>query len=175
MVRLTLRILPVFAVIIGFAMALAAYMNFSGVRIAYLDLIRSRMAMMAEDIGNSTMRITTREGFQMHGVVKGNLQECIARDVRVREKLVEIGTGEIDVDHVCPRLERGRRHIIEIDGRFAVANDVKRLLPDDACNHVRSRPQFRGARMQLRRGDTGTEVGQQAAVARTRHFRRHIG
>jgi hypothetical protein len=53
MIRLALRTLPVFAVIIGFAMALAAYMNFSGVRIAYLDLIRSRMAMMAEDIGNN--------------------------------------------------------------------------------------------------------------------------
>lgn len=50
MIRLALRTLPVFAVIIGFAMALAAYMNFSGVRTAYLDLIRSRMAMIADDI-----------------------------------------------------------------------------------------------------------------------------
>ena len=50
MIRLALRTLPVFAVIIGFAMTLAAYMNFSGVRSAYLDLIHSRMAMMAEDI-----------------------------------------------------------------------------------------------------------------------------
>src|SRR5437016_3790990 len=50
MIRLALRTLPVFALIIGFAMALAAYMNFSGVRSAYLDLIRSRMAMMADDI-----------------------------------------------------------------------------------------------------------------------------
>lgn len=51
MLRLAIRTLPVFAVIIGFAMFLAAYMNFSGVRSAYLDLIRSRMAMMAEGIG----------------------------------------------------------------------------------------------------------------------------
>jgi hypothetical protein len=36
-------------------MALAAYMNFSGVRSAYLDLIRSRMSMMAEDIANDIM------------------------------------------------------------------------------------------------------------------------
>jgi hypothetical protein len=55
MIRLALRTLPVFAVIIGFAMALAAYMNFSGVRSAYLDLIRSRMSMMAEDIANDIM------------------------------------------------------------------------------------------------------------------------
>src|SRR6187397_2431960 len=53
MFRLASRTLPVFAVIIGFAMALAAYMNFSGVRSAYLELIRSRMAMMAEGIGNN--------------------------------------------------------------------------------------------------------------------------
>jgi hypothetical protein len=52
MFKLAIRTLPVFAVIIGFAMALAAYMNFSGVRSAYLDLIRSRMAMTAEGIGN---------------------------------------------------------------------------------------------------------------------------
>ncbi|MFL5259938.1 MAG: hypothetical protein ACJ8AS_09300 [Hyphomicrobiales bacterium] len=50
MIRLALRTMPVFAVIIGFAMMLAAYMNFSGVRSAYLDLIRSRMAVMADGI-----------------------------------------------------------------------------------------------------------------------------
>lgn len=52
MLRLALRTVPLFAVIVGFAMALAAYMNFSGVRGAYLDLIRSRMATMAEDVHN---------------------------------------------------------------------------------------------------------------------------
>jgi hypothetical protein len=51
MIRLALRTMPVFAVIIGFAMTLAAYMNFSGVRSAYLDLIRARMAVMADGIG----------------------------------------------------------------------------------------------------------------------------
>jgi hypothetical protein len=51
MFRLALRTLPVFAVIIGFATFLAAYMNFSGVRSAYLDLIRSRMAMVAQEVG----------------------------------------------------------------------------------------------------------------------------
>ena len=57
MIRLALRTVPVFAVIIGFAMALAAYMNFSGVRSAYLDLIHSRMAMMAEDIAKDITRL----------------------------------------------------------------------------------------------------------------------
>lgn len=51
MLRLALRTLPLFAVIVGFAMALGAYMNFSGVRGAYLDLIRDRMQMVATDVG----------------------------------------------------------------------------------------------------------------------------
>ena len=47
MIRLAVRILPVFAIIIGFAVTLAAYMNFSGVRTAYLELVRARMEMIA--------------------------------------------------------------------------------------------------------------------------------
>jgi len=50
MTRLTLRTVPVFAGIIGFAIALAVYMNFSGVRTAYFDLIRARMDMTAATI-----------------------------------------------------------------------------------------------------------------------------
>ncbi len=34
---------------------------------------------MADDLGNATMRITTREGFQLHGILKGGLRDCIAR------------------------------------------------------------------------------------------------
>lgn len=52
MLRLALRTLPLFAVIVGFAMALGAYMNYSGVRGAYLDLIRDRMQMVADDVGS---------------------------------------------------------------------------------------------------------------------------
>lgn len=51
MLRLALRTVPLFAVIVGFAMALGAYMNYSGVRGAYLDLIRDRMQMVAADVG----------------------------------------------------------------------------------------------------------------------------
>jgi hypothetical protein len=52
MIRLALRTLPLFAVIVGFAMALGAYMTFSGVRGAYLSLLQSRMQMVAEDLNN---------------------------------------------------------------------------------------------------------------------------
>src|SRR5260370_36834411 len=34
---------------------------------------------IAGELGNGTLRITTRQGFQIHGVLKGNLQECIHR------------------------------------------------------------------------------------------------
>lgn len=33
---------------------------------------------LCEEIGNGTLRITTRQGFQMHGVVKSDLKQCIA-------------------------------------------------------------------------------------------------
>ena len=51
MLILALRMLPLFAVIAGLSLALGSYMTFSGVRGAYLDLIESRMAMVAEDVG----------------------------------------------------------------------------------------------------------------------------
>jgi len=51
MLKLALRTLPLFAIIVGFAMALGAYMNFSGVRTAYLDLIGSRMTLVADEVG----------------------------------------------------------------------------------------------------------------------------
>jgi sulfite reductase (ferredoxin) len=34
---------------------------------------------IAGEFGNGSLRITTRQGFQIHGVVKGGLQECISR------------------------------------------------------------------------------------------------
>ena len=34
---------------------------------------------IAGELGNGTLRITTRQGFQIHGVLKGGLQECIRR------------------------------------------------------------------------------------------------
>ncbi len=40
----------------------------------YLDHDR-----IADELGNGTLRITTRQGFQIHGVLKGDLQSCIRR------------------------------------------------------------------------------------------------
>src|SRR5215472_6002815 len=34
---------------------------------------------IAGELGNNTLRITTRQGFQLHGVLKGDLKECIHR------------------------------------------------------------------------------------------------
>jgi len=59
---------------------------------AWMFMVRSKLpggALTAEqylahdqiagDLGNGTLRITTRQGFQLHGVLKGDLQECISR------------------------------------------------------------------------------------------------
>src|ERR1700739_698346 len=34
---------------------------------------------IAGELGNGTLRITTRQGFQTHGILKGDLKECIRR------------------------------------------------------------------------------------------------
>jgi len=59
---------------------------------AWIFMVRSKMpggALTAEqylahdriagELGNNTLRITTRQGFQMHGILKGGLKECIRR------------------------------------------------------------------------------------------------
>jgi sulfite reductase (ferredoxin) len=59
---------------------------------AWMFMVRSKLpggALSAEqylahdriagDLGNGTLRITTRQGFQLHGVLKGDLQDCIRR------------------------------------------------------------------------------------------------
>lgn len=76
MIRLAIRTLPVFAVIIGFAMILAAFHNFSGVRTAYLDLIRSRMAMTAGSIAND---IATANSLGIRLTEQTTLPDLLAR------------------------------------------------------------------------------------------------
>ena len=34
---------------------------------------------ICDQIGNTTLRITTRQGLQLHGILKSNLKECIRR------------------------------------------------------------------------------------------------
>jgi sulfite reductase (ferredoxin) len=59
---------------------------------AWMFMVRSKLpggALTAEqylahdriagDLGNGTLRITTRQGFQLHGVLKGDLKACIER------------------------------------------------------------------------------------------------
>lgn len=59
---------------------------------AWMFMVRSKMPggrltseqylvhdRMADDLGNGTIRITTRQGIQMHGVLKGGLKDTIAR------------------------------------------------------------------------------------------------
>ncbi len=59
MLRLALRTLPLFAVIVSLAMALGAYMNFSGVRAAYTELIRSRLQVIAHELERDILSATS--------------------------------------------------------------------------------------------------------------------
>ncbi len=100
MIRLAVRILPVFAIIIGFAMALAAYMNFSGVRTAYLELVQARMEMIAGAVATdvaaaSSLGIALPEGYALIW-----LEEVIDKDAppleQVRDELARVVRLELE-------------------------------------------------------------------------------
>ena len=93
MFRLALRTLPVFAVIIGFAVFLAAYMNFSGVRSAYLDLIRSRMAMIAEGIGGD---ITAAESLGIGLAEQATLPRLLSMQASTDPRMLSIDVAAED-------------------------------------------------------------------------------
>lgn len=87
MIRLAIRTLPVFAVIIGFAMALAAFLNFSGVRNAYLDLIRSRMAMIATAVAND---VSVAQSLGIRLAEQTTLPDLLARQAATDPLLLSI-------------------------------------------------------------------------------------
>lgn len=93
MLRLAARTLPVFAVIIGFAMALAAYLNFSGVRSAYLDLVRARAAMIARDVADT---VSAAEGFGISISEQRTLPELLARHAASDALLVSLDVAGAD-------------------------------------------------------------------------------
>ena len=101
-------------------------------------------------------------------------EERLARDANMREKLIEIGTGEVDVDDMRPRREAdGGTSSKSIDG------SPSKTTYNNCCPTMHAPPSRAPAtpprRVQLGRGHIRAEVGQQAAVARARHFRLHIG
>tara|TARA_B100002003_G_scaffold12770_1_gene10896 strand:- start:744 stop:1385 length:642 start_codon:yes stop_codon:yes gene_type:complete len=93
MIRLAARTLPVFAAIIGFAMALAAYLNFSGVRTAYLDLIRARAGMIAGDIAADA---SAAQGFGIRLAEQRTLGELLARQAAVDPLILSIDVAGPD-------------------------------------------------------------------------------
>ena len=55
---------------------------------------------LCEEVGNSTLRITTRQGLQLHGVVKGNLKRAISRINEI--KLSTLGAcGDVNRNVMC--------------------------------------------------------------------------
>ncbi len=73
-------------------------------------------AVLAEEVGNGTLRITTRQEFQLHGVVKNNLKETIQA---VNESLLSTLAACGDVGRnvlCCPApLGDGVREAMQVD------------------------------------------------------------
>jgi hypothetical protein len=127
MIRLAIRTLPVFAVIIGFAMILAAFLNFSGVRTAYLDLIRSRMAMTAGSIAND---IATANSLGIRLTEQTTLPDLLARQSSGDPLLlsIDVADSEGDILFSSDPARTGQRDTVAGDGgafrhRQDVAND----------------------------------------------------
>ena len=55
---------------------------------------------LGERLGNGTLRITTRQGFQLHGVVKGNLQETI-REINKSLLTTLAACGDVERNVMC--------------------------------------------------------------------------
>ncbi|MEO8497649.1 MAG: NADPH-dependent assimilatory sulfite reductase hemoprotein subunit, partial [Planctomycetota bacterium] len=55
---------------------------------------------LADDVGNSTLRITSRQGLQLHGVVKDNLKETIARINKIQMSTLG-ACGDVNRNVMC--------------------------------------------------------------------------
>src|SRR4029078_3017163 len=55
---------------------------------------------LCDEVGNTTLRITSRQGLQLHGVVKSNLERAIARINKVQ--LSTLGAcGDVNRNVMC--------------------------------------------------------------------------
>ena len=67
---------------------------------------------LADDVGNGTLRLTTRQGIQLHGIVKGDIQKTIQT---LHSEMVTSVAACGDVNRnvmACPAPERSRRHAL---------------------------------------------------------------
>ncbi len=55
---------------------------------------------LCDEIGNTTLRITTRQGLQLHGVVKSNLKECIRR-INESQLTTLAACGDVERNVMC--------------------------------------------------------------------------
>lgn len=55
---------------------------------------------LCDEIGNTTLRITTRQGLQLHGVLKKNLKRCIARINEVQLSTLA-ACGDVERNVMC--------------------------------------------------------------------------
>jgi sulfite reductase (ferredoxin) len=81
---------------------------------------------LADTVGNGTLRLTTRQGIQLHGIVKGDIQKTIRT---LHSELVTSLAACGDVNRnvmACPAPEASRRHALLEE----IADEINaRLLP----------------------------------------------
>lgn len=67
---------------------------------------------LADEVGNGTLRLTTRQGIQLHGILKGDIQKTI--QTLHSEMVTSIAAcGDVNRNVMaCPAPERSRRHAL---------------------------------------------------------------
>lgn len=87
---------------------------------------------LATEHGDSTLRLTSRQAFQFHGVAKNNLEETIRR---INDSLLDTlaACGDVNRNVMCtPLPEKSQVHRVAYDTAVAIS---KRLTPQTRAYH----------------------------------------
>ena len=114
---------------------------------------------LCDEVGNGTLRITTRQGLQLHGVLKGQLKQTIARINEVQLSTLA-ACGDVERNVMCPpmpfkkdpvhtKMQQLADELAEhLAPRTTAYRDI--WLRDRAVGRVASRHGSRGGRADLR-------------------------
>jgi len=88
---------------------------------------------LCDEIGNSTLRITTRQGLQLHGILKDNLRQCIQR-INQTQLTTLAACGDVRRNVMCSPVPYKGDPVY--DQMQAMADDLAdRLAPQTSAYH----------------------------------------
>ena len=88
---------------------------------------------LCDEIGNSTLRITTRQGLQLHGILKDNLRQCIHR-INQTQLTTLAACGDVRRNVMCSPVPYKGDPVY--DQMQAMADDLAdRLAPQTSAYH----------------------------------------